>query len=91
MNDPKEKALNLSSIMDSFGTILNVPMATHGDTQKAIATENGIAIAGNNNVVININVTTNEIALLQERITLLQRLLDEKERLIQVLLKINNK
>ena len=91
MNDLKAQALNLPSIMESFGTILNVPMATHGDAQKAIATENGIAIAGNNNVVININVTTNEIALLQERITLLQRLLDEKERLIQVLLKINNK
>lgn len=90
MNDLKAQALNLPSIIESFGTILNVPMATHGDTQKAIATDNGIAIAGNNNVVININVTTTETALLQERITLLQRLLDEKERLIQVLLKLKN-
>lgn len=52
--------------------------------QSAVASGNGIAVAGNNNVAG--NVTMGDAAVLQERITMLERLLEEKERLINVLM-----
>ncbi len=54
--------------------------------QTAVATGNSIVVLGNNNVVGNITINDN-MTLLWERVTLLERLLDEKERTIQILMK----
>ena len=53
------------------------------DHSNAVATSNG-NIAGNNNVVG--NVTIGDAAILQERVTMLEKLLEEKERLIKILM-----
>lgn len=50
---------------------------------NAVATGNG-NVAGNNNVVG--SVTIGDAAILQERVTMLEKLLEEKERLIKVLM-----
>lgn len=52
--------------------------------QNVVASGNGIAVAGNNNAVG--NVTMGDAAVLQERVTMLEKLLEEKERLIKVLM-----
>lgn len=53
-------------------------------------TEGGVSIAGNNNISGNNNavgnVTIGDAAVLQERVTMLEKLLEEKERLIKVLM-----
>ena len=48
--------------------------------QSAVASGNGIAVAGNNNIAGSNN------AVLQERVALLEKLLDEKERTIKILM-----
>lgn len=52
--------------------------------QSAVASGNGIAVAGNNNVAG--NVTMGDTVALHEKIVMLEKLLDEKERLIKVLM-----
>lgn len=53
--------------------------------QSAVASGNGsVAVTGNNNVAG--NVTMGDTAILTERIAMLEKLLDEKERLIKVLM-----
>ena len=49
--------------------------------QSAVASGNGIAVAGNNNIAGSNN------AVLQERVTMLEKLLEEKERTIKILMK----
>ena len=50
---------------------------------NAVATGNG-NVAGNNNVVG--SVTIGDAAILQERVTMLEKLLEEKERTIKILM-----
>ena len=59
----------------------NVTIADHGGV--SIAGNN--TIAGNNNAVGNVTMGDNS-AVLQERVTMLEKLLEEKERLIKVLM-----
>ena len=54
------------------------------DNQNAVASGNGIAVAGNNNVAG--NVTMGDTAILTERIAMLEKLLEEKERTIKILM-----
>lgn len=55
------------------------------DSSSAVASGNGsVAVTGNNNVAG--NVTMGDTAILTERIAMLEKLLDEKERLIKVLM-----
>ena len=80
-----------SSLVERIASILHVTMGEiYGEAkeQSAVATGNAIAVTGNNNVAGNViaNDTTNDINILQERINLLQQILNEKERLIQVLI-----
>ena len=80
-----------SSLVERIASILHVTMGEiYGEAkeQSAVATGNGIAVTGNNNVAGNViaNDTTSDINILQERINLLQQILNEKERLIQVLI-----
>ena len=54
--------------------------------QSAVASGNGsVAVTGNNNVAGNVTMGDNT-AVLQERVTMLEKLLEEKERLIKVLM-----
>ena len=55
------------------------------DNQNAVASGNGIAVAGNNNVAGNVTMGGNS-AVLQERVTMLEKLLEEKERTIKILM-----
>lgn len=59
----------------------NVTISDHGGV--SIAGNN--TIAGNNNAVGNVTMGDNS-AVLQERVTMLEKLLEEKERLIKVLM-----
>lgn len=80
-----------SSLVERIASILHVTMGEiYGEAkeQSAVATGNSIAVTGNNNVAG--NVTNNDTNILQERNALLQQILQEKERLIQVLIKQNN-
>lgn len=84
-----------SSLVERIASILHVTMGEiYGEAkeQSAVATGNGIAVTGNNNVAGNViaNDTTSDINILQERNALLQQILQEKERLIQVLIKQSN-
>ena len=55
------------------------------DEQSAVANGDGsVAVTGNNNVAA--NVTIGDAAVLQERVTMLERLLEEKERTIKILM-----
>lgn len=57
---------------------------TPTDSHKAVADSGGVAIAGNNNVTG--DVATGDNAVLKERVAMLERLLDEKERTIKILM-----
>ncbi|MDY4555463.1 MAG: helix-turn-helix transcriptional regulator [Prevotella sp.] len=60
---------------------VNVTISDHGGV--SIAGNN--TIAGNNNAVGNVTMGDNS-AVLQERVTMMEKLLEEKERLIKVLM-----
>ena len=78
-----------SGTIEKIAQVLNVPISfLYGEKDKdqnAIATGNGIAVAGNNNVAGNVTMGVNT-AVLQERVTLLEKLLEEKERTIKILM-----
>ena len=81
-----------TSTIERISAVTGMPVSYwYGEASKeqsAVATGNGIAVTGNNNVAG--NVTNSDTNILQERVILLQRILEEKERLIQVLIKQNN-
>jgi len=59
--------------------------------QSVVASGNGIAVAGNNTIAGNNNAVGNvtmgdNTAVLQERVTMLEKLLEEKERTIKILM-----
>ena len=77
-----------SSLVERVAAILHVTMGeiyNEAKEQSAVASGNAIAVAGNNNVTG--NYASNDSQLLQERVMLLERILDEKERTIQILMK----
>ena len=74
-----------TSTIERIASVTNMPISyffkEEREHQNAVASGNGIAVAGNNNVAGNDNT-----AVLQERVTMLEKLLEEKERLIKVLM-----
>ena len=60
------------------------------ETNRAIADHGGVSIAGNNTIAGNNNavgnVTIGDAAVLHERVTMLEKLLEEKERTIKILM-----
>lgn len=79
-----------SSLLERIAKVLNIPVSSlygeqDSDGQNAVASGKGsVAVSGNNNDVG--NVTIGDASLLQERVRLLERLLEEKERTIQILM-----
>lgn len=76
-----------TGLVERIAKVLNVSISSlYGEDkeQNAIATGNGIAVTGNNNVAG--NVTVGDTAILTERIAMLERLLEEKERTIKILM-----
>ena len=66
-------------LLSGDGDMLKPQLAQHAE-----AGDGGVAIAAINNSG---NVTMGDVAVMQEKIAMLQQLLDEKERLIGVLMK----
>ena len=77
-----------TSTIERIASVTNMPISyffkEECEQQNAVASGNGIAVAGNNNVAG--NVTMGDTAILTERIAMLEKLLEEKERLIKVLM-----
>ena len=77
------KSGTLERIADALGVGMSFFYPTDGNS--AVASGDGsVAVTGNNNVAG--NVTIGDAAVLQERVKMLERLLEEKERLIKVLM-----
>ena len=77
-----------TGLVERIAKVLNVSISSlYGEDkeQNAIATGNGIAVAGINNVAGNVTMGDNT-AVLQERVTMLEKLLEEKERTIKILM-----
>jgi len=76
-----------SSLVERIANNLHVSIGEiyHEKEQTSVASGNGIAVAGNNNEAS--DVSTTKIALLEERVKLLQKIIEEKERTIQILMK----
>lgn len=75
-----------TGLVERIAKVLNVSISSlYGEDkeQNAVATGNG-NVAGNNNVVG--SVTIGDAAILQERVTMLEKLLEEKERTIKILM-----
>ena len=77
-----------TSTIERIASVTNMPISyffkEEREHQNAVASGNGIAVAGNNNVAG--NVTMGDTAILTERIAMLERLLEEKERTIKILM-----
>ena len=77
-----------TSTIERIASVTNMPISyffnEEREHQNAVASGNGIAVAGNNNVAG--NVTMGDAAVLQERVTMLEKLLEEKERTIKILM-----
>ncbi len=73
-------------LLERIAAYFHVPVSHFFDDNQeisAIVSGNGsVAVAGNNNVTSN----SGDTAVLQERVKMLEKLLDEKERLIKVLM-----
>ena len=84
-----------TGLVERIAKVLSVPISSlYGEDkeQNAIASGNGIAVAGNNNVAGNVTMGDNT-AVLQERVKFLEQqvkdkesLLEEKERTIKILM-----
>ena len=75
-----------SGTLERIAEVLGVKMSFFYPMEgsNAVATGNG-NFAGNNNAVGNVTMGDNS-AVLQERVAMLEKLLEEKERLIKVLM-----
>lgn len=78
-----------TSTIERIASVTNMPIgfffSEEPDKQSAVANGDGsVAVTGNNNVAG--NVTMGDAAVLQERINMLERLLEEKERTIKILM-----
>lgn len=77
------KVESLERIAKYFGKRIGYFFDEDDESQSAVVSGNGsVAVAGNNNFTSNAGDT----AVLQERVKMLEKLLDEKERLIKVLM-----
>lgn len=79
-----------TSTIERIASVTNMPISyffkEESERQNAVASGNGsVAVTGNNNVAGNVTIGDNT-AVLQERIIMLEKLLEEKERLIKVLM-----
>lgn len=75
-----------TSTIERIASVTDMPISyffKETDVQNTIASGNG-NVAGNNNVVG--SVTIGDASVLQERVAMLERLLEEKERTIKILL-----
>lgn len=72
----------IERIADALGVKMSFFYPTEGSGFSIAGNNN---ISGNNNAVGNVTVGDNS-AVLQERVTMLEKLLEEKERLIKVLM-----
>ena len=72
-------------LLERIAAYFHVPVSHFFDeeTQSTIASGNG-NVAGNNNIVG--SVTIGDASVLQERVAMLERLLEEKERTIKILM-----
>lgn len=71
-------------LLERIATYFHVPVSYFFDEDgSAVASGNG-NVAGNNNIVG--SVTIGDASVLQERVAMLERLLEEKERTIKILL-----
>ena len=76
-----------SGLLERIASAIGVDMSFFYpmDSSSAVASGNGsVAVTGNNNVAG--NVTMSDTAILTERIAMLERLLEEKERTIKILM-----
>lgn len=78
-----------TSTIERIASVTNMPISyffkEECEQQNAVASGNGsVAVTGNNNVAG--NVTMGDTAILTERIAMLERLLEEKERTIKILM-----
>lgn len=78
-----------TSTIERIASVTNMPVSyffnEEHDGQNAVASGDGsIAVSGNHNDVG--NVTISDTSVLQERVTMLERLLEEKERTIKILM-----
>ena len=72
-------------LLERIAAYFHVPVSHFfDDAQEINAVSTGNNISGNYNAVG--NVTIGDAAVLQERVTMLEKLLEEKERLIKVLM-----
>ena len=78
-----------TSTIERIASVTNMPISyffkEECEQQNAVASGNGIAVAGNNNVAGNVTMDDNT-AVLQERVAMLEKLLEEKERTIKILM-----
>ena len=77
------KSGTLERIAEVLGVSMSFFYPSEKGVQSTIASGNG-NVAGNNNIVG--SVTIGDASVLQERVAMLERLLEEKERLIKVLM-----
>lgn len=76
----------IEKIAKTLGVSISYIYGEPDKIQNAVATGDGsVAVNGNNNVEGNVTVG-NDSAVLQERVRLLEKLLDEKERTIKILM-----
>lgn len=74
-----------SSLIERVAAALGVPVSSLFSDSTSIATATGTGnVAGNNNVVG--SVTIGNASVLQERVSMLEKLLEEKERTIKILM-----
>lgn len=79
-----------SGTIEKIANALNVPISfLYGEKDiehSAVASgEGSVAVTGNNNVAGNVTMGDNT-AVLQERVAMLEKLLEEKERTIKILM-----
>lgn len=79
------KSGTLERIAEVLGVKMSFFYPKEREHQNAVASGNGIAFAGNNNVAGNVTMGDNS-AVLQERVAMLEKFLEEKERTIQILM-----
>lgn len=77
------KSGTLERIAEVLGVKMSFFYPDDNDRQSAVVSGNGsVSVAGNNNVTSN----SGDNSVLKERIVMLERLIEEKERLINVLM-----
>ena len=74
-----------SGLLERIASAIGVDMSFFYPTEGSVSIAGNNNISGNNNAVGNVTVGDNS-AVLQERVTMLEKLLEEKERTIKILM-----